>query len=384
MAGVPWHILTGEYPPRPGGVSDYSAHLAGGLARAGAEVHVWAPAAENEGPAPAVEGVVVHRLTGGWSRAGLARLGAALDAFAPPRRLLVQYTPGAWGRKGLNLGFCRWLVEQGRRDEVRLMFHEVCYPWRLRDKPTRWLLAAGQRWMARTLLKAGSTVYISIPEWEPLLRAAGLRDERPVIWLPVPSTVPEAADVGEVAALRRRLAPAGQTVVGSFGTYGAAIGGMLAEVLPPLLGGRDGRVGVLIGRGSETFAARLRAAHPVLAGRLIATGGLPPEDVSRHLQACDLLVQPYPDGVSSRRTTVMAGLAHGRPVATTAGPLTEPVWSETGAVALAPMAEPGGLARLAEALLADPEARARLAAAARLTYEQLFSLERTVVALLRA
>ena len=95
-------------------------------------------------------------------------------------------------------------------------------------------------------------------------------------------------------------------------------------------------------------------------------------------------MQPYPDGVSSRRTTVMAGLAHGRPVATTAGPLTEPVWSETGAVALAPVAEPGGLARLAEALLADPEARDRLAAAARLTYEQIFSLERTVVALLRA
>ena len=160
--------------------------------------------------------------------------------------------------------------------------------------------------------------------------------------------------MAEVAALRRRLAPAGEPVVGSFGTFGAAIGRMLAEVLPRLLGGRDGRVGVLIGRGSETFAARLLAAHPVLAGRLVATGGLPREDVSLHLQACDLLVQPYPDGVSSRRTTVMAGLAHGRPVATTAGPLTEPVWSETGAVALAPVAEPGGLARLAEAAPGRP------------------------------
>ena len=64
--------------------SAITPHLAGGLARAGAEVHVWAPAAANEGPTPAVEGVVVHRLTGVWSRAGLARLGEALDAFAPP------------------------------------------------------------------------------------------------------------------------------------------------------------------------------------------------------------------------------------------------------------------------------------------------------------
>src|SRR5947209_3461982 len=43
--GPVWHLVTGEYPPRPGGVGDYSALLAAGLAAAGGEVHVWTASA---------------------------------------------------------------------------------------------------------------------------------------------------------------------------------------------------------------------------------------------------------------------------------------------------------------------------------------------------
>ena len=44
------------------------------------------------------------------------------------------------------------------------------------------------------------------------------------------------------------------------------------------------------------------------------------------------MLQPYPDGVSSRRTTVTSLLAHGCAVVTTRGPLTEGLWQESGAV----------------------------------------------------
>jgi hypothetical protein len=79
----------------------------------------------------------------------------------------------------------------------------------------------------------------------------------------------------------------------------------------------------------------------------------------------------------------MAGLAHGKAVATTAGWLTEPVWSETGCVALAPAGDPTALARVAAGLVDDPHARARLGAVADAVYRRLFALERTVEALLR-
>ena len=160
-------------------------------------------------PGEAVEsaGVAVHRTCGRWSPADLRRLGEALDAFPAPRRLLVQYTPNAWGYKGLNLGFCRWLL--GRRrdqgDEIRVMFHEVAYSLQPGDRPTRLLLAAGHRWMARTLLKAGTHVDVTTPAWERRLRTCHPGDRLEIGWRPVPSNIPVVDDPVAVASVRRTV-----------------------------------------------------------------------------------------------------------------------------------------------------------------------------------
>ncbi|MFP2934740.1 glycosyltransferase, partial [Pyxidicoccus sp. 3LG] len=105
--------------------------------------------------------------------------------------------------------------------------------------------------------------------------------------------------------------------------------------------------------------------------------------VAAHLAACDVLVQPYPDGVSARRTTAMAGLALGRPLVTNNGHLTEPMWRELGAVALVEGTSPEPLVAATERLLADAGARTTLGERAARVYRERFSLERTVEALLR-
>src|SRR5690606_13687540 len=51
-----WHLITGEFPPAPGGVSDYTAAVALGLAAAGDAGDVWCPA-PGASPRP---GVTVH------------------------------------------------------------------------------------------------------------------------------------------------------------------------------------------------------------------------------------------------------------------------------------------------------------------------------------
>ena len=68
----------------------------------------------------------------------------------------------------------------------------------------------------------------------------------------------------------------------------------------------------------------------------------------------------------------MAALAHGRPVATTHGWLTEPLWFD-GGVALVPADAPARLVAVAEALLADIQTRNRLGAEGRRIYEQRFA-----------
>lgn len=377
-----WHLLAGEFPPQFGGIAAYTAGLAAGLAGAGESVHVWALGPPGDAADP--PGATVHRTGECWSPAALARAGAGLDALPGPRRLLVQYAPNAWGYKGLNLGLCRWLAGRRRRgDDVRVMFHELWYFPQPGDRPARRILSALQRGMARSLLRSSTRAYVTIPHWAELLRRYRVGRRRPIDWLPVPSNIAVADDPGASAGVRRRVARPGQAVVGHFGTFAGRIEELLAAAWPRVLAASGDSVGLLIGPGGEGFAARLAAAHPGLAGRLVATGALPEAGVSHHLRACDLLVQPYPGGVTSRRTSVMAGLAHGLAVATTAGEMTEPVWAESGGVALAPEGDADALARSAASLLADPDARARLGAAGREVYLRHFSLERTVEALTR-
>jgi hypothetical protein len=86
---VHWQLITGEYPPEPGGVSDYTRLVACGLAEAGDHVDVWAPPYAEPGSSDA--GVNVHRLSGRFDPRALAVLGTAarserlpIPSTAPP------------------------------------------------------------------------------------------------------------------------------------------------------------------------------------------------------------------------------------------------------------------------------------------------------------
>jgi hypothetical protein len=115
---------------------------------------------------------------------------------------------------------------------------------------------------------------------------------------------------------------------------------------------------VLIGRGTTELAAGLGCAGAT------ATGLLDARALSHHLQACDVLLQPYVDGVSGRRTTTVSALEHAVPVVTTFGRLSEPFWRETPAVETVAVESPGLLPAAVERLLMpDRNAEARSAAA---------------------
>jgi len=58
---------------------------------------------------------------------------------------------------------------------------------------------------------------------------------------------------------------------------------------------------------------------------VISDGFLPAEEVSLRLSACDVFLAPFVDGVSTRRTTLMAALQHGIPTVGTAGFATDRV-----------------------------------------------------------
>jgi glycosyltransferase involved in cell wall biosynthesis len=373
MSAPAWHIITGEYPPRLGGVAGYTQAIARALAAAGDEVHVWTPMPRGE---PLVEpGVTLHRVGTGYGPSALAGLARALGRCRAPKRILVQYVPQAFGMRGMNLPFCAW-VRSLQGSQVWVMFHEVAVPWGGPFRFKRNVMAAAHHAMAAILLSRADRVFLSVPFWESYLRPLALRWP-PTSWLPIPSNVPTTAPPDAISRVRAKLGISPETkIVGHFGTYNAHVAPLVQETMAQLLRADRARIGLLLGRDSEAVAKHLRNDQSI-APRVFATGALDAPDVAAHLLACDVLAQPLSDGVSGRRTTIMAGLALGVPMATNKGAATESLWND--AVELASSAD--GVGAATELLLRDPAYAARLARRGQDLYESRFSLAHTVRAL---
>jgi len=372
-----WIILTGEYPPQIGGVSDYTRLLAKGLADAGDHVEVWAPGTRVHREAQS--GIILHRLPDHFGMRGLAELSRAINESPADSRLLVQYVPHAFGQKAMNVPFCLWLFTQRHRRDITVMFHEVASPWVKNGKVLRHnFLAAANRAMSFLLVHSARRLCVSIPGWEGMLQPFGTH--RRIEWMPVPSNLPQFVDGARVSVLRRRLLSGGQRyLIGHFGTFGGHISSGLRVAIPEILALESGASILLVGRGGSEFASELQRRHIHTVGRVIATGQVEAEAVSEYLSACDLLVQPYSDGISSRRGSAMAGLACGVPIVTTAGFLTEPIWEASGAVCLVKGFK--DLAPTVSALLRDDASLALHRAASIELYNSHFHMDRTVAAL---
>ncbi len=376
------HIITPEYPPQPGGVSDYTCQLAGGLSAAGNDVHVWCPSvssAESDN-----RGVTVHRKLGKFGIRDLRQLSRELNQFPGPRHVLVQWVPHGFGYRSMNIFFCHWLWRRATRsgDDVEIMVHEPFLAfgegsWR-QNFP-----ALLHRLMTIILLRSAQRVSVAIPEWERRWRPYALGRHVPFRWLPVPSNVPVVHDWAGVEGIRRHYAPDGGVVIGHFGTYGTSI----TSLLEPVLVGCKKQLGLhtilLMGIGSDRFRDELLQREPELESTVHASGALSASDLSCHIAACDLLLQPYPDGVTTRRTSFMTGLSHGKALVTTLGTLSEPFWAETDAVRVAAASDSRGLLELVMELAADPGRRAALGRAAQTLYDERFDISHTVRAFLQ-
>lgn len=382
---IDWQIITGEYPPQPGGVSDYTRLVARGLAEAGDAVVVWAPpAGPHAGSDPDDAGVTIRRLPDRFGPRALRELSRGLTRAPRSGRILVQYVPHAFGWRAANLPFCAWLRALGLRRKTRgavwVMFHEVAFPFEDGAPIARNLLAAANRLMARLVGGAADRAFVSIPAWKVGVESV-TPSHTPITWLPVPSGIPVVNDLAASAAIRARYGR-GHVLVGHFGTYGHRVRTLLGECLPALAARCDCAI-VLLGRESRAMAEELLHKHPLLTGRIHGLGAMAPDDVSRFMSACDVMLQPYPDGISSRRTSAMAALCHARPVVTTSGPLTEPVWQERGAAVLIPVDDAAGLVEATAALAANPARRSQISARAGALYRDQFDLAHTI-ALLRS
>lgn len=366
-AAVPVHLITPEYPPAPGGVAAHSQTLAEALLERGFDVVVWSPADAAGGGGGTVH---VRRELGSFGPASFLRVGRHI--LARGGRILLQWVPHGFGLRSCNLPFCLWVWHLSRKGiPVHLLVHELFLPmegsWKQR--------AAGlvHRLMIGVLVRAATSVRVASGGGCRLLRPY-LSDAAPQPLLaPSFSSIGLHADGERTNQIRADLldAPATESrLIGHFSTFNPMIQETLANCMARLHCDSPQLRFLLIGHGGGEFLDGLRKSQPALVEQCVSTGFLCAEDISLHIQACDLMLQPCPDGVNVRHTSVNAALLHGLPVATFRSWHTEPFWKDGQGVLLERRERADKLCARILAMLDSPEELASMGLAAQEFYHR--------------
>lgn len=298
------------------------------------------------------------------------------------RRIMIiwQYVPHMYGRAGINLQvpnflkLCRKQIGKNVLEgslEQWVIAHEITasLSWR----PGLALAAMAHRWQWSGLLRAADRVGVSTEAWIERWVPANIRNTRPVFLAPSPSMIPVAAlgsgtDHAQHAEnwKRQKGVKSGAPMMLFFGSLGGPK--QLDWVVESWRASRReaglGTLLAVVGGKPEL------ALDPDEMKDYLPLGYLSSEEVSLALQAADLITLPFIDGVSERRTSFMAGIAHGKTVLTTIGSSTGPsLRSSCGTFfAGADVLNQGEYIQKAVDLLRDEDLRSAIGKAAQVAY----------------
>ncbi len=333
-------IVSPTFPPGICGVGDHTAKLAQALGQAGADVTVWT----GERAPRSFAGFGVRAIPGLASSSGRAALGITIADDVRrrgPTAVLVQYTPLLHARRGVFPGLARWIasLRSQARGPVALLAHELNTPVEL--SAVGLLLGIPQWAQIRAAAYAADRMFFT---WQGALdkvRALpGLRADK-LMLLPVGSNIAiHASGVDDLDVPR----------IAYFGTAHPSHGMASLRAAIELLAERSPRAEFdLIGTRPESLPL-----PPHLKERAHFYPALPEAEVSERIRQASLLLSPFVDGVSTRRGSFMAAIAHGKPVVTTLGTSSsaDVPWPEI-ASAVAADRGPAAFAEAAATLLED-------------------------------
>jgi len=364
-------LITGEYPPMQGGVGDYTHELAHAMARQGADVVVLT--SRQAGVQRDAEDVLPGSLTvlpvvDHWDWRCWRAVRRVVRQLHPDV-LHIQYQSAAYGlHPAINL--LPWYVRlQGARPKVAVTFHDLRVPYVFpKAGPLRWSSVV-------ELARRSDVSIVTNAEDHRVLSPYPFGERVQVI--PIGSNVRVAPPAGyERATMRERWGYGTDDIVLCyFGFLNESKGGeSLIQALSVLAEGRNNvhllMIGGRIGSSDPENRAYLERVESLIADlglcdRVQWTGFTSQAEVSANFMASDICVLPYRDGVSFRRGSFMAALAHGLPIVTTQPglPLGELVNGEN--VMLVASDDAGALAETVAQLIETPHLRKRLADGAR-------------------
>ncbi len=351
-------FLTGEYPPMQGGIADHTAYLAQHLMQPEMATFIlinrrWQEA-ETDGPQPLVPGVkrqpIIQPLLSDWGWRCWRGVTHFLNTYQPDI-LHIQYQAAAFDLGGW-INWLPWYLRQRRfKTKIVTTFHDLRIPYIFPK-------AGPFRWHSMLTLARHSHAVICTNREDLLTLEAQLSvdsyqlsvnsNQSPVSSLqspisssphplsfPLLTLIPLGSNVEpqpppdfERVAWRARYQATEETLLlAYFGFLNESKGGEeLIEALALLRQqGTDAHllfIGGDVGHADPTnvaYAERVQAMieRHHLEKVVHRTGYVDESAVSANLLAADALVMPYRDGVSFRRTTLIAALRHGCPIIST-------------------------------------------------------------------
>ena len=381
-------FLTGEYPPMQGGVADHTRHLAKHLVQLGLEVSILTSRRAASDSQSSPSNIHLYPIMTGWNLGCWQQVGLWLSEHRPDV-LHIQYQAAAYDLGGWVNWLPWWLRWRKTRPRIVVTFHDLRVPYLF---PKAGLL----RWRSILALARHSDAVIvtNLEDEQTLRKALGIRGSEnqelglsssPVIDSPprdLLTRIPLGSNVDPRLPpdynrddWRAKIGIGKHTLLlAYFGFLNESKGGEdLILALEQLV--RQGyaphllMIGGQVGDADPTNRAYADRVRSLVQGCGLEecvhwTGYTSSEEVSANLLASDVVVMPYHDGVSFRRTTFIAALCHGRPVVTT-NPTVPLVELQDGRnVLLVPPRDVDMLARTIARLADDADLRARLSAEA--------------------
>lgn len=356
-------LVTGEYPPMQGGVGAYTHELAKALAARGGRVGVLTGSGAADHPHD--PGVTVYSSIKRWDWriwTQAVRMARSMSAAwihiqyqtaAYAMHPAVNFAPWWWRRSGLSVAFT---------------YHDVLPPY-LFPKA-----GAALRGWVTDRPAALSDLTIATNEGDRVYLA---RVARRLVRIPIGSNItPHDFSPAGRAATRATWGMDDSTLLlGYFGFLNRSKGGLLLiEVLARLAAhmphARLLMIGERVGASDPSNYAYLQEVEAAVArhgltDRVTWTGSLPDAEVSAALYACDVLLMPYLDGASTRRGTLMAGLAQGCAVVTTTPSAPLPELRDGVSVLFVPPGDVDATTAAVLRLIHDPALAQRLRTGAR-------------------
>ncbi len=350
-----------------GGVGDCTRELGRALVQLGHQVavltsHRAAPSPNM--PALSDQEPEVCPIVGRWDWRSWRHVFQTVRAYYSDV-LHIQYQTAAYGmHPAINFLPLR-LRLSGTRPRVLVTFHDLRVPYLLPKAETlrRWVTLSLARW-------SDAAIATNIEDHQQLQKA---RLPKSPNLIPIGSNIRRQPPPGfDRAAWRSRLGVGeNETLLCYFGFLNESKGGeTLFRTLAELIH-RGRRVKLLmiggqVGDSDPTnvqYLEHVRALGDDLGlGPLIEwTGYTPPDQVSANFLAADICVLPYRDGVSYRRGTLMAAIAHGMPIISTWPRVPIPTLADGENILLVASDDAFATADAVERLMSNPELRTRLA-----------------------